>query len=199
MVHREMPNCAVIYDEQLSFETALEQLRTSSNFKSSDSNQLPLFAYNRTVLLETELGLGKRAKNEYGNIRVNNQNLSYSSAYGEFEIQFMYISNSVEDTEKFEIVYNSNEGITGSKELIVDMPLLGQFKYFLEFQELGEKMIERDEVYYKAIIGSIRLRGFYFTFRGASKVIEQINQKIYASSNVTLKLKDEKISDNIIS
>lgn len=198
-VRHEMPNCAIVYDEQLSYETAIEQYLANSNYNGSDGKPMPLFAYNRTVLIDVEHGLGKRGKSQYGTLTLpNNKKAVYSTAYGEFEIQFVYFSKAVELSEKFEVVYNSDEGITGTKEIIVDMADLGEFKYFLDYQELTEKTIEREDNFYKSIIGSIKVRGFYFTFRSESSVIAEINAKIYASRNVKEKLKDELIADNII-
>jgi hypothetical protein len=198
MVKIEMPDVAVVYDEQLSYETAVEQIMANSNYNRNEQRPMPFLAYNRTVLVESDTGIGKRSRTLLGNLKIGNKRLIYSATHGEFEIQFFYCSTSIEQTEKFEVVYNSEEGITGSKELIVNMgDEIGEFKYYLDYQELTEKIIEKEDSYYKAIIGTIKVRGFYFTFRGESGVIEQINQKIYASkwTNPENKTDIEKIGD----
>ena len=108
------------------------------------------------------------------------------------------MTRSTEEAEKFEVVYGSNDGISGNTELTLSIPELGDFKYFFTFDDLTEKPIEHEEVTYKGIIGTIKVRGLYFVFNGESSIIEQINQKIYASTIPRLKVKDELIGTKII-
>lgn len=195
MVRGEMPEISTIYDEQLTYETAVTKLRAMDNYSGSNQDALPMLAYNRSVLRDYEEGFGKRAKNSQGCLNLGDgTGLAYSVAYGEIDIRFIYFTKNIELMEKFEVVYGSDEGITGSKELIVNMGSdIGEFKYYLAFGDLEEKEIIADDVYYKGIIGSIKLRGFYFTFRAARKVIEEINQRIYSSRDLVTK--EEKVGD----
>lgn len=184
MVSTEMPDIPVIYVQDLSYENALKQIIANDNKDGSPTPcSDPLFAYNRSVLREVEdRGLGRRAKNCTKILRVGNEVLQYSAAYGEVDINFLYASKNIELAEKFEVVYNSEEGISGTKEIIVDMEDLGEFKYFLEYKDLVQIDIEHDDLYFKGIVGSILMRGFYFTFRGKSGVIETINSRILSAS-----------------
>ena len=185
LVQDEMPNIPVFHTEDLSYEGALQHLIANSNSINAGPDALPFFAYKRSVLREIEdKGLGRRAKNCIQNLRVGSEILQYSMAYGEIDIQFLYASNNIELTEKFEVVYNSEEGITGTKELSVDMDALGVFKYYLGYQDLEDMIIEHEETFYKGIIGSITLRGFYFTFRGKAGLIETINQRILSARDL---------------
>jgi len=196
MVSKEMPSIPVVYTEDLSYESALKQIIANASYGGHAQDSIPFFAYNRTVLNEIEdRALSRRAKNCIGCQKVGDQQITYGCAYGEFDIQFLYVSNNIELTEKFEVVYNSDEGISGTKELIVDMEELGQFKYFLDYQDLVEQQISHEDVYYKGIIGSIKVRGFYFTFRGASGLIEEINQRIITSRDIPNREENEILSD----
>lgn len=193
LIRTEMPEVAVVYTEDLSYDSALKQLIGNSDYYGDNApDTLPLFAYNRTVLREVEdRALGRRAKNGSGCMRVGDEVLRYDVAYGEFDIQFLYAANNIELTEKFEVVYNSNAGITGSKSLEVDMDALGVFKYFLKYEDLNEIQLEKEDQFYKGVIGSILIRGFYFTFRGKSGLIKEINQRIISSHDIPNKVVEE--------
>lgn len=196
LVETEMPNIPVVYAEALEFEGALKKIISSDNYNATGrTDAIPFFAYNRTILKEVEdRHLGKRAKGKTGCIKVGDEILQYGMAYGEFDIQFMYASHNVQLQDQFEVVYNSDEGISGSKEVVVDMDALGTFKYYLDYQELTEKTINFEEIYYKLILGSIKVRGFYFTFKGSSGIIKEINQNIISSCNLAEEGQDELLS-----
>jgi len=197
-VRTEMPELAIVYDEQLSYETGMEQFLANSSYSGSDQRPMPIFIYNRTVLVDSELGFGSRAPIFKNQITIDGKRVVYRASYSEFEIQFLYVSRSTEEAEKFEVCYGSNDGISRNTELSLIMPELGEFKYFFTFDDLTEKPIEHEEVTYKGIIGTIKVRGLYFVFSGEAGIIEQINQKIYASSIPRLKVKDELIGIKII-
>lgn len=199
VIRAEMPNTAIVYSEELDYESAMKQFLANNNYNQNPLDPLPLFAYNRTVLREVEdKGYSKRAKNTINSLRVGNEALTYAVAYGEFDVQFMYISTSIEATEQFEIVYSSEEGISGTKEITVNMDALGDFKYFTNFHELTEKTINIEDSFYKAIIGSATIRGFYFTFRGSGGIIGSIHNRIIASRDIPNKTIDEIISESDI-
>lgn len=192
MVRTEMPNCRCIYDEELSYESALRAIYAQDNYENNAGNDpLPALAYNRTVLKDAETPPGRRMKNNLGCIKIgtapNQQIVTYSATHAEFEIQFLYITKSIEMQEKFEVVYNSNDGISGTREIQVDMGELGSFTYYLTFDDLIQKDIIHEDVYYKGIIGSIKARGFYFTFKATNEIIKQINASIYVSRELNEK------------
>ena len=194
LVREEMPNIPVIYVNELGFEEAMKSLLADANYSGTQFNELvPFFAYNRTVMINSEdRHLGNRAKGKTGCVGLSDgQIANYSMTMGEFDIQFIYASNNIQLSEQFEVVYNSDEGITGSKELTVDLEELGEFKYFLEYQDLQDLNINFEDTYYKLIIGSVKVRGFYFTFRSTSGIIKEINQRIISSRNLSINGDDE--------
>lgn len=197
MVREEMPNIPIIYSEELDFESSVKRILENSSYNNSGLTDIvPFFAYNRTIMRNVEdRHLGIRSKGKTGCTRVGDDVVQYAMAFGEFEIQFMYVSNSVELSEKFEVVYNSDEGISGSKEIVVDMDALGSFNYHMDYQELLEKSIVQEDNYYKMILGSIKVRGFYFTFRSQSGIIKEINQRILSSRNPKTEHEGEILGD----
>jgi len=200
MILEEMPNIGVIYDEELTYESGLRSYIAKMNYTQGHIITEPLFIYNRTVMRDSLNPPSKRLNNFNAVMKVDNKAVSYAVSHSEFDIQFMYISKSVELMEKFEVVYSSEEGISSSKQLVVPIGPLGDFKYFLTWNELTEKIINREDSAYKAIIGSVIVRGMFFTFRSTSEIIKQINAKIYASNDILNKSKDELLNgpDGII-
>ena len=197
MVAQEMPGCAVVYDEELSYESGVRSLVAKGNYNASDLANMPIFIYNRSVMRNTFLGLGLRTNNFDGILRLPTGGaVNYTPIQGEFDINFMYVSKSVKDIEDFEIVYLAEEGISNTIEIPVNMADLGDFTYFLNYGELSDKQIVKDEVYYKAVLGSIVARGHFFTFRSTVSVIESIKLKIMTSRN--LKDMDQLLAEKTI-
>ena len=61
---------------------------------------------------------------------------------------------------------------------------LGEFKYFIEYEKLLDFTANSNDNYYKSYASSIRVRGFFFVFRGESKIITEIKSKINAYTRV---------------
>lgn len=193
LVRDEMPAISITYSEELGFEEAVKELLAKDEYNGeSVTNLMPLFAYKRTILAKSEdRHLGGRLSGKTGCTRIGDDQVQYAVTNGEFDIQFIYAANNIELTDKFEVVYNSDQGISGTKELIVDLGELGEFKYFLDYQELQDQTINFENTYYKLIIGSVKVRGLYFTFRSKSGIIKEINQRIIASRNLSIEGDDE--------
>lgn len=195
-VVEEMPNIATVFDHELSYNTALNKYLKEN---PDTDNPLPLFAYNRSVAEYGDRGLQRRNKVVGGKLKLDGLGVAkYSVFHGEFRINFMYVSKSMEELEKFEVAYYSDEGISNSKKITVKMPQLGDFNYFLEYNELDDIVIEHEGAYYKAIIGSVVARGMYFTFTGNTNVISEVNARIIASRKPISNEVEEVLSENII-
>ena len=153
---------------------------------------LPLFAYNREVLKQTDSAMGKRFSSAFGNLRMATGSMvKYTLTNSEFDLNFLYLTEDIRSQEAFEVAYNSLDGISGSREITLNIPDIGAFKYFLTPNELGSKEVIYEDVYYKGIIGSITIRGFYFIFHSTGQQIKEINSSIIKSNDLLLKSKDE--------
>lgn len=185
--------CATVFDPQLSYDTAMAKYLKENK---TTENPMPLFAYNRTVSNYGDSGLQRRGKGVTGTLKLDNQSgiAKYSVAQSEFVINFLYITQSMEEVERFEVAYYGAEGISKTTEIVVSMPKLGDFSYFLYYNELDDITIEKDGSYYKSIIGTIKVRGMYFTFKGQSALIKDISARIVSSSNIPLKVEDETLA-----
>lgn len=180
-VKNEMPNVGVVYDPDFSYESGLSRFIEKSNYNKTEVDpKSDLFIYNRTITEDSQLGIASRARNTIATLRVGSDILKYSCAYSEYDLNFMYVSHSIEMLEKFETVYNSNSGISAIKEVTVNMQDLGDFKYFINALPLTDVTITGEGgVTYKGIIGIMRVRGFFYVFEGKSAVIEEINARLW--------------------
>lgn len=195
-VQTEMPSTGLVYDPDFSYETGLARFIERSNYNASENNPSELFIYNRTITEDSIHGLASRARNTIGKVKIDDSVLKYSCAYSEYDLNFLYVCHSIEKQEKFEVAYNSNSGISSLRELTVDMGSeLGEFKYFVTPLPLTDITITGEGgVTYKGIMGILRVRGFFFTFEGNSKVIQQINNKIFS----VVKTPEEKTPNEVV-
>jgi hypothetical protein len=185
LVLQEMPNTSIVYDQEFSYETGLATFIEKSNSSATQKDPNDLMIYNRTITEDSLQGIASRAKNTTGKLKIDDAMLKYSCAYSEYDLNFLYVNHSLERAEQFETAYNAHSGISGEKELTVNMGDLGEFKYFLNPLPLTDVTITVDSgVTYKGIIGIIRVRGFFFVFEGASGVIQEIERNILSSKNL---------------
>jgi len=196
MVRIEMPSFNVLFDNELTYTSALQEVFKRSSYDAINYKPLPLFAYNRTVLKKTESAMGRRFSSQFGNVKLLDGSLvQYTMTNSEFDINFIAITEDMQTLEQFEVAYNSNDGISGSREITVDIPDIGVFKYFITYNDMESKEIIFEESYYKTIIGSATIRGFYFLFNASGKQISEINTRIIKSNDLLLKSQDEILSN----
>ena len=199
VVRQEMPECAVVYDEDLSYESALRTLVAKGNYDNADLANLPIFIYNRSILRKNDWGIGGRADSYDATLRLpSGGTVVYTPLNGAFDINFLFVSKSIQAVEQFEVVFLSDEGISNTKELKVDMGDLGLFTYYMDFaNEMTDKPIVKEEVYYKGVGGSLTVRGFFFTFRANAGIIKEINQKIYALRGGNLEINKATFAEDL--
>ena len=178
-VRSEIQNVNLVYDEKLSYETAITKFRSDNDIDNSASSDtaLPLFAFRRSVLRYADKGIGKRspAGSNLGQILGNKRDV-FKVAHAEMDIDFLFIVKSASDSELFEIEYLSETGLSKQKELLVDVrqDLGVELPYFVEYQPLTEKVMESDTNFFKAISGSAKVTGYYPVFKTTSNIILSI-------------------------
>lgn len=178
VVKQEMSDCNFVYDPQLSYETAIRKFRQDSVMNQDALSALPLFVFKRSVLrwLEDGLAPSRRLTASRGKkILSDGKALIYTPIFGEFDLDFLYLNKTMEDIEKFEITYLSDEGISGTREFKLNLPELGEFTYFADYNELQELEVNFENNFYKGLVGTIKIRGMFFTFRTESGIILNID------------------------
>jgi hypothetical protein len=179
VVKEEMPDCKFVYDPNLSYETAIKKLRENSQMNQDLSTALPLFVFRRSNLRWPEDGIAPNRR--LTSAKAISRNLSdgkaiiYTPIFAEYDLEFLYINKNMEDIEKFEITYLSDEGISGTRQYVVRLPELGDFNHFAEYNELSSLEVNYEENFFKGLIGTIKIRGMFFTFRSESPIIKQIS------------------------
>jgi len=187
-IQSEFPNIKFIYDDNLSYESAVNKLRAYNlqNGIEYDIGKYPLFAFNRSVLRYSTEGIGKRSVVETANRRLDALNRpkiaeTYHIPHLEFDLNFLYFTKSTQKMEEFEIIYLSEDGISQNKILTLDLTpdLGGPLNYYLVYKPLDSKIISLEGKYYKQLNGSLVVRGFFPVIQGESPVILQIKKQIY--------------------
>jgi hypothetical protein len=201
-VREEMPNTAVLYDDGLSYETAMKLFRDNNNNNLNTLDPLPMLAYKRTVAkpIEDHL-LGKRADSKKACIRnANGELVRYNISYVEFDLLFAYFTKDVELQERFEIAYTNGTGISELETFQASYPEIGDVTYSMKWQELEEFTIQEDEAnHFKSIIGSAKVRGFLFSFADKPQgEIRSIDARFVSSPNLAEEDLDELLSECII-
>lgn len=184
-VKNEIPEVKVVYDEKLSYDTAVEVFRAGNSTTGENTAMYPLFAFRRTVLRIAETASpgrrmsGVQVRRDLDELGQAGASELYKVLHGEFDIEFLFITKSAKQLERFEVLYLCEEGISANKEIEVPLPEMdASLLYFATYPELDDKQFESDSIYYKMIQGKVTVRGFYPVLRGQSKRIKQISLRI---------------------
>lgn len=178
-MNEDFPTASCVYDERLSYETALRNWRAKQNSLGTQASFLPAFVFKRSVLRHTDHGISRRAPF----CKVLNKDGASADVYkmirGELEVQWMYVNDRMSAIEKYEIAYLADCGLAGNKELKVLIPDFGEFTYYVHYErDLQEKTIEHDENYYKGVMGVARITGQYLLFDQTSALIQSAELSI---------------------
>lgn len=200
MVETELADEKVdaVYDEQLTFETGIRSYIDKNNYEQQPKTNYPVFLYTRGPLHWPKgVAPSRRLNNLTGFLRILDADkkpqgsVNYVASQNEFDIQFMYLCRSVEQQEQFEVAHQSETGISANRTLTLKIGDIGDFNYYLTYTDLVQKVINYENSAYVATMGSITVRGMYFTFTGASNLIKQINLNVFLKVNVTPRLKGD--------
>lgn len=195
-VSEEIPGLKFVYDEEQSYETTISSYRAKNNLQDDPKDFYPMFSFKRSVLRHVDAGAGRRVASNLTRFNredppLNQPGLSdvYKVLHGSFDLDFMYITKSAKELERFEILYLTEEGISSKKELEVDLSHVvgGSLKYFVTYsRELSEKRFNSNDSYYKIVSGQATIKGFYPVFRTQSKHILQIYNKTLTDLGILL-------------
>jgi len=179
-IKNDISDIKFVYNEKLTYESIVEFLRARSDLYSKNVEiPYPIFAFRRTALRYASIGAQKRSISEIvRKVVENNKNIIYRKVFGEFDIEFLWITKNVSEIENFEIAYLSEEGISGIREISVEIPQLGNFSYYTFPSILESKVFESEGNYYKMLSGKILVRGFFFVLRGDNSIILNIEGRI---------------------
>jgi len=174
------PGLKFVYDEQLSFETAITKLRADNETFDIVKDAFPLIAFKRTPLRWSGLGSGRRLHKlkTKGEIFDGTVEL-FSVLNGEMEIQFFYCHDEMHDMENFEVEYLVEENIASIKNIDVTLPGIGGvYEYSVIYNALDDLTVNYEGIDYKLYTSSAIVRGGFPVFKGTGKIILEINAQI---------------------
>jgi hypothetical protein len=203
VIRAEMPDCRYVFDPELSYETGIQRLRANNKMNELEGKEankpLPLFIFKRTALMypEEQQAPNMRSTHGSGFMKIaNGKAAKYSFVHAEFSVDFLYVNPNMEMVERFEIAYLSKRGITGTTEFVVNLGDLGDFRYYLTWNDIIDVDMSTDTNYSKAIASTVKIRGFFFVFETEAKQILEIKQQIATfKQEVGITTADEVLSD----
>lgn len=193
------PDMNMIYDEQLSVETALtnvrkkmERDRQAGKLKEG-AREFPLLAFRRSPLKFPKFGMGRRSQvTRLYQTEVDTEGkqvqkpIFYKTIYGQLEVPFFMSVETLRDEEIFELEYMAEDRVSSVKELVVKIPDLGEFKYFASYSEIESKTVQSKDMYYKLVQGTVSFLGWYIVLEGRGSVITEIHAKVKQFSDQVL-------------
>jgi hypothetical protein len=181
-----LPGISFIYDENLGYETGVTELRAANNLRDEFSNKLPAFFFKRSVVRPSPNGQGRRSVTNMVVDKSVAGVKTYGSLYGQYDLDFMFVTTRLSEMENLEISWMTENGIPKDKSVTVTIPGLGDFDYFMNFNLLSDKTIQNAGNYYKALTGSMIVTGWYFAFQGTASLVQQINTTFQTFSGQVL-------------
>ena len=177
-----MPNTGLVYDPELSYETATQRLRDNEHYNNDADVNSPLLAFRRTILREVDLqASGKRLPQHKIVNRLSSQQdpTIYAACMGTFNLEYMYFTKSMLACEQFEIAHAAKRGVSGLRQLKVNLGTeLGILEYQLTHEPLEDLTINNAANYYKALGGVIIVHGIYLLFEEKGTIIKDISARV---------------------
>jgi hypothetical protein len=196
LVQGYLPNSGVVFDEGLSYPSGVAKYRADCAKRKQDAKATGLYIWNRSVLRWSPSGMSRRMVNQTALDNDTGNALSvdtYKFIQGEMDVNFLYVSQNISESQAFEITYLTEQGISGGKELTVVAldSSLGSWNYQVEFAPLSGQLVSLDDVSYMGITGSLKIRGMFLVFNQTSSrilkiaaTIEKVNSVIYDVLNI---------------
>ena len=175
-IERQFPDVAFVYDEQLTYETAVAAFRRNENISGGTDAFLPAFSFRRNVLRWREEGSGRRSTvcSALDRIVDGDSAFRYKMISGTLDLEFQFYETVAEELEKFEMIYLSDSLLNREHILRVPIPEVSTFEYQVKFEALESKIFNVEQNYYKAVQGLVRISGMFLLFEGTSPIIKQI-------------------------
>ena len=175
----KISNIKLVYDEALTYETSISRWRTKNNMYCSKIETYPLFSFKRSVLKHVDAAMGHRAITERVKNKINDTKTEiYKALHAYTTLSFLYITETIEEVETFEVMYLSEDGISSIRAFSVDFSPLGEFIYYTTPKELADKTFESENNCYKMLAGEIDIRGYFPVLQRTGKHIFEIEAKI---------------------
>lgn len=194
----------LVFDPSLGYEESIIGLRAlRTMMEIQDVKSFPLIAWNRSPVIPEE-SLGRRRVFPKGPhpTTPDGQRL-YKSVFGQFEFRMIYISDNIPDIETFELLYATTSGVNSVKTITTTFPEIGDFDYFLTWEDLTDITFNKEGNVYIYIGASAIVKGGFVIFNDDDPGgtldpyphIEQIRAKIFSYNTRWLNPADDTYDD----
>lgn len=179
---KSTPRLQFVYDENLTYETAVSKHRRDNpGFSSTSTPPFPLLAIRRSALRWQEAGMGRRSVTHRALDVGSDTSSIYKFVFGEFDLEFLFMHNQTFETEAFEINYLSELGISNDHTIDIELPEIGVFKNYCSFSELENKEFNDIDNFFQSMSGRAVVKGVFMIldprYTGAKR-IKEINTVI---------------------
>lgn len=171
-VGKYLPSANAVYQPSLSYADGLRALREENSRKQLvDTTALPLLLFNRSTIRNSEV-FNKRAR-----LRASHPILDVSGQptpdhdqfrvlMGEMDFRFLYVTTSMEELERFELLYMTGVEVKNVKKIKITLPLVGELEYKIDWQSLEDFELSIDDGYYKTIGATAKVTGPFVVSMG---------------------------------
>jgi len=155
------PNLPVVYDQDLSIETAVGKDRQDRTLQTRLGKSGSILAYRRSVLKPRNDNLRLRGLSGKNVVSANLAEGVISSQC-EFDFEFSYFTKDIRKMEVFELTYAARLQGSASTNVSVDLGTLGVFEYQVTWNPLTELDIGITDSYNQSLSGSAKIEGIFF-------------------------------------
>lgn len=160
-VGKYLPNASAVYQPSLNYADGLRALREENQRKQIiDTTALPLLLFNRSTLRNNEvLGSRSRLRASQASQESTLERGMYKVLMGEMDFRFLYVTTSMEELERFEMLYMTGVHVHNIKKVTITLPVLGELEYKISWQSLEDFELNIDDGYYKTIGSTAKVTG----------------------------------------
>lgn len=172
----------IIFDSTIDYQRASKAIRKNAQITGADtSKRLPILAFQVGPLQwDDESGIGLRSRTQ-PIICPNDQggHLKLKAVQGFFNLSFIYYTRNLEDLNRFQIAYMTEEFISTFKRVPVTFPGGIKANYDFTYDEpFDEKILQTEDNKIMGVSGNIRVNGQFFSVKGLVQLIKKINAGI---------------------
>ncbi|RXF04087.1 hypothetical protein [Pseudoalteromonas sp. PS5] len=191
-----LPNVNAIFTPSLDYQDGLRAFRTANQKKQViDPTALPLLLFNRSTINNNDIYAGRsghtllakkyRSENPLNPHQCQTAVDKYPVLFGDMTFKFMYITSSMEELERFEMLYSVAGGLREISAVSVDIPDIGQIEYKLTWKALQDFTVDVGDSATKSIGAEVIVRGPFIVSKNETLALIT---NIFASEGVNLHL-----------
>lgn len=172
------PDWSFQFDPTLTYETSIRGVRAVRSALQIEQKQtLPLFTYNIAPVIPWTMQ--KKQFDYVLDSEISNQYEKIKGRFTSIGISFKIYFGDVVGEKTFESLYVCDASINELKEFTVDLPRVGTFRYWAQWENLEEVTYQKDNNHYTEVSGKLHVYGEMITLLGTKvKTILKIRETL---------------------